>query len=113
MKKVALVGFVLGLVVVVGGVIGVSAKEAANQASVAQNPKVTRAQAREIALKRVPGKVVEEMVIDDEKGKVVFYAVIIKQTEKKQWEVMVNAETGEIISVEEYEEEADDPQTAS
>lgn len=103
MKKNALVIVGLLMVFAFAG-IGYAAESANTQGSAfAVDPIITKAQAKEIALKKVPGKVIDEFVSDDENGKILFYIVIIKLSNGKQADVMIGAEKGEIVSVEEYD----------
>jgi len=112
MKKIALV--VIGslmVVVFVGSGFG-AGSPASEQQVVTAADKVTAAQAKDIALKRVPGKIIEDFVIDDGKGNVEYYVFIIKANDGKRMEVMIGADKGEIVSVENYEIE-DDPGESS
>ena len=103
MKKNALVVVVLLMVFAFAG-IGFAAESGSSEVSInAVNPKITHAQAKEIALKKVSGKLVEHFVSDDENGKVLFYIFVIKLANGKQADVMISAENGEVVSVEEYD----------
>lgn len=73
-----------------------------------QTAKVTVEQARKIALKRVEGKVEDEYTLEDDEGEVDTYVFIIKNKEGKTFEVQIEAAKGEVVSVEEYTDDADD-----
>lgn len=62
------------------------------------HPRITASQARAIALKKVKGRVVGKIALENEAGKWE-YAVSIQEG-KALHEVMVNAQTGKIESVE-------------
>lgn len=72
-------------------------KEAENQTALQKEVKITLDQAREIALKKVPGKV-EEGEIERENGKLIYSFDI--RTDKDITEVQVNAVDGAIVAIE-------------
>ncbi len=77
------------------------------QKKLAKQAKISKKDARKIALKRIPGKVIESE-IDKEKGKIV-WEFEIKTKEGKVFEVLVDAMTGKIVEVEdETDEKGDD-----
>ncbi len=76
------------------------------QKKLAKEAKITKEEAKKIALKRVPGKVVESE-IDKEKGKVV-WEFEIKTKEGKVFEVAVDAKTGDIVEVDDETDEKED-----
>ncbi len=78
------------------------------QKKLAKEAKISKSTAEKIALKRVPGKVIESE-IDKEDG-VLVWEFEIKTKDDKVFEVGVNAKTGEIGFVkDESEEDEDDP----
>jgi uncharacterized membrane protein YkoI len=72
----------------------------------AKKAKITMEAAREIALKRIPGTVLEGE-LEKGKGKLV-YSFDIRTADNKIMEVNVDAKTGEIVLVEEDNEDDDD-----
>jgi uncharacterized membrane protein YkoI len=76
------------------------------QKKLAKEAKISKADAEKIALKRVPGRVMESE-LDKEKGKVV-WEFEIKTAEEKVFEVAVDAKTGEIVLVKDETDENDD-----
>lgn len=107
MKKIALVVIGFLMIAVFVGIGFGAGHPATEQPVVTAAAKITPAQAKDIALQRVPGKVIEDFVIDDGKGNVEYYVFIIKANDGKRMEVMIGAEKGDIISVENYEVEED------
>lgn len=79
------------------------------QKELAKEAKISLEEARQTALARVPGTVIESE-LDKEKGKVV-YEFEIRDKDKKTFDVLVDAVTGEIIGVEAEDEEEDDEDT--
>lgn len=67
--------------------------------------KITLEEARAIALKRVPGKVVEEE-LEKEKGRLQ-YAFDIRDDAGKIWDVEIDAVSGEVLYAGEDDEETD------
>lgn len=67
--------------------------------------KITMEEARAIALKRVPGTVVEEE-LEKEKGRLQ-YAFDIRDSSGKVWDVEIDAITGEVLYAGEDDEETD------
>ncbi len=83
------------------------ASQKANQAKYAREAKITMAQAKEIALKRVPGTITDQE-LEKEKGKLL-YSFDVKDANGKSFYVEIDAKTGAILKVEEdKEDEADD-----
>lgn len=105
MKKIAL-GTIIVTVVILGIAIGVMGSPAvpANAAVQSSKKTIKLDEARKIALKRVEGKISEEFPIEEEDGTVTSYLFFIKATDGKDWEVMIDAKTGEITSAEEVVE---------
>lgn len=68
--------------------------------------KITAEQARQTALGKISGTIVEEE-LEKEKGRIV-YSIEIRDKDKKVFDVEVDAETGEIIRVEEEDEDDED-----
>lgn len=73
------------------------------------NSKITVEQARKIALKRVEGTVEDEYTLEDDEGEIDTYVFMIKNKAGKTFEVQIEAAKGEVVSVEEYSDDADDP----
>lgn len=102
MKKFALVGFVL--VVLLAFVAVGMAKTVSpdfNKVTIEKAQKISMSEAKKIALKKVEGKVEEEFEMEDQSGKVTSYLFVIRTKDKKAMEVTVDANTGEVLSVEE------------
>jgi len=76
------------------------------QKELAKEAKISVEEARQTALARVPGTVIESE-LDKEKGKVV-YEFEIRDKDNKTFDVLVNAKTGEIVGVEAEDKEDDD-----
>ena len=76
------------------------------QRELAKQAKISLEQARQTALQRVSGEILESE-LDRETGKLVYEFEIRDQSGKIQ-EVLVDAQTGEIVSVEEENENDDD-----
>ena len=76
------------------------------QRELAKQAKISMEQARQIALQRVSGEILESE-LDRETGKLVYEFEIRDQSGKIQ-EVLVDAQTGEIVSVKEENENDDD-----
>ena len=70
-----------------------------------KNAKITLAEARAIALKRVSGTVVDEE-LEKEKGRLQ-YAFDIKDSNGKVWDVEIDAITGEVLQAAEDDEDGD------
>ncbi len=79
------------------------------QKELAKQAKISPEEARQKALARVPGTVIESE-LDKEKGKVV-YEFEIRDKDNKTFDVLVDAKTGEIVGVEAEDEEDDDEDT--
>ena len=68
--------------------------------------KISAEQARQTALGRVSGTIVEEE-LEKERGRIV-YSIEIRDKDKKVFDVEVDAITGEIVNVEEEDEDDED-----
>jgi len=77
--------------------------DAANQAELAKQAKITEEAATKTALEKVPGTV-NEVELENEEGPIVYDIEIIAQDGSKQ-SVKVDAQTGKIVKVELEEEE--------
>ena len=83
------------------------ASKKANQEKYAKQAKITMQQAKEIALKKVPGTIVEED-LEMEKGRLQ-YAFDVKDANGKVFDVEIDAKTGKVLkAVEDSENEDDD-----
>jgi len=81
------------------------------QKELAKEAVISLEAARQTALARVPGTVIESE-LDKEKGKVV-YEFEIRDKDDKTFDVLVDAVTGEIVGVEAEDEEDDDTEDNS
>ena len=79
------------------------------QKELAKEAKISLEEARQTALARVPGTVIESE-LDKEKGKVV-YEFEIRDKDKKTFDVLVDAKTGEIVGVEADDDDNDNDDT--
>jgi len=80
------------------------------QKELAKEAKISLEEARQTAVARVPGTVIESE-LDKEKGKVV-YEFEIRNKDNKTFDVLVDAVTGEIVGVEAEDEEDDDTENS-
>ncbi|MGI8641157.1 MAG: PepSY domain-containing protein [Pyrinomonadaceae bacterium] len=107
MKLKRNIAILIGLLVTLALGGAVIAKNKTN--SIAENlspqTRVTKEQARKIALEKVNGEIVEEE-FEKENGKMV-YGFEIKEASGKVMEVKIDAETGKIISVGQDDEDSD------
>jgi uncharacterized membrane protein YkoI len=71
-----------------------------SQASLQSQAKVTKEQAQQIALAKVPGGTVKEAEIEKEHGKVIWSFDIATAGTKDITEVQVDANTGDVVAVE-------------
>lgn len=76
------------------------------QKELAKEAKISPEEARQKALARVPGTVIESE-LDKEKG-IVVYEFEIKDKDNKSFDVLVDAKTGEIVGVEADDDDGDD-----
>lgn len=82
------------------------ADEKANQSKYAKEAKITMAEARAVALKRVPGTILEEE-LEKEKGRLQ-YAFDICSENKQVFDVEIDAKTGEVLKAGLDDEDDDD-----
>ena len=82
------------------------ADEQAEQAALAKEAKITREQAEAIALKKVPGTILEGE-LEKEDGKLI-YSFDIRKADKQIFDVEVDANTGEIIKAQPDDENGED-----
>ena len=78
----------------------------ANIKKYSKQAKITMAQAKEIALKRIPGTITEED-LEMERGRLQ-YAFDVKDANGKVYDVEIDAKTGEILKAVEDDENEDD-----
>ncbi len=71
------------------------AKEQSSQASLEKEAKISRKQAEEIALKKIPGEIIEGD-LEKEDGKLI-YSFEIRKSDNTIFDVEVDANTGEVI----------------
>jgi uncharacterized membrane protein YkoI len=83
-------------------VLGLTAcvSEKHEQANLQAQAKLTRAQAEEVALAKVPGGTIKEAELEKEKGKLIWSFDITKAGEPGTTEVNVDAVTGEVVGTE-------------
>ena len=95
MKRLRLFTLTLGMA------LGIAAAFAAqpSEAELIKQAKVTKAQAQEIALAKVPHGTVTSAEIENEKGHLVWSFDITKPHTKNITEILVDAKTGKIISI--------------
>lgn len=79
----------------------------ANIKKYAKQAKITMAQAKEIALKRIPGGTILEEDLEMENGRLQ-YAFDVKDTSGKVFDVEIDAKTGEVLKAVEDSETEDD-----
>lgn len=82
------------------------ADEKANQSEYAKEAKITMAEARATALKRVPGTILDEE-LEKEKGRLQ-YAFDICSENKQIYDVEIDAKTGEVLKAGLDDEDDDD-----
>jgi uncharacterized membrane protein YkoI len=102
MKSKLIVSTMLVLGLLAGGAATsvVAADKETKQAKLEAKAKIKKAQATEIALKKVPNGTVKEAELEKEKGKLIWSFDIATPNSKNITEVQVNAKTGKIVSVE-------------
>ena len=87
----------IGVVSMLASVATVSAK-GLSEAQLANQAKITKAQAQQIALAKVPHGIVKSAEIENEKGHLVWSFDIAKPKTKDITEILVDAKTGKIIA---------------
>jgi|SRR5476651_1679045 uncharacterized membrane protein YkoI len=95
MKKFLATG--IGVILALTAAIGFAAEE--NQAQLARETKITRSEARHLALKEVPKGTVKSGEIERENGRLIWSFDISKRGSANITEVQVNATSGRIESV--------------
>jgi uncharacterized membrane protein YkoI len=96
MKRVKLLSLFLGLAL---GSAVVAFAAQPSEAELMKQAKITKAQAQEIALAKVPQGTVKSAEIENEKGHLVWSFDIAKPNTKDITEILVDANTGKIISI--------------
>jgi hypothetical protein len=99
MKTKSILTSTLALVLLVVGIVG-CATEAQEQAKLAEQAKISRAAAEQTALSKVPGGTVKEAELEKEDGKLVWSFDITTPGTTDITEVLVDANTGAVVSVE-------------
>jgi hypothetical protein len=79
---------------------GLSTVRAEDSEKPAQKPKITKSEAKKIALAKVPNGKVKEAELEMEKGKLIWSFDIKTPGTKDITEVNVDANTGEVVNVE-------------
>jgi len=97
MKKSQL-AFGLAVVSMFALVAGISG-EGLSEAELTKQAKITKAQAQQIALAKVSHGVVKSAEIENEKGHLVWSFDIAKPNTKDITEILIDAKTGKIISI--------------
>ena len=105
MKAKSILTSTLALALFTVGIIG-CATEAQKQAKLAAQAKVSRAAAEQTALSKVPGGTIKEAELEKEDGKLVWSFDITTPGDKDITEVLVDANSGAVVSVE--KEKAED-----
>ncbi len=92
----------IALAVLLTGAVMTSsaAEEKKTQKELKAEAKVTKKEAKAIALAKVPGGKVKEAELEEEKGKLIWSFDITTEGSKDIMEVAVDAKTGEVVSVE-------------
>ena len=88
---------ICGALIISGSVLAGAALAKDKPAAAPAEAKITEDQAKEIALKALPGKVTK-VVIEKKKGKAV-YAVEIMTEKKGEKDVLVDVMTGKVIGI--------------
>lgn len=78
----------------------------AEQAKLAKKAKITKEQAQAIALKEVPGEIIESE-IEKENG-ILVWGFDIRRDDGKIWDVEIDAKTGKVLKSEEDTEDEDE-----
>ncbi len=73
---------------------------ATSQAKLESQAKISKADAQQIALAKVPGGTVKESELEKEKGKLVWSFDFTTPGTKEITEVLVDAMTGEVVGIE-------------
>lgn len=81
--------------------LAIAAEKKDKQAKLAAQAKITKAEAEEIALAKTPGGKVKDAELERENGKLIWSFDITKEGSKDITEVQVDAQTGEVLAVEE------------
>jgi uncharacterized membrane protein YkoI len=98
MKNKLMLGGLLAMLVTIGA-IG-CATEKQEQAKLQAQAKISREQAQQTALAKVPGGTVSEAELEKEKGKLIWSFDIATPGSKNITEIAVDAITGDVVSVE-------------
>ncbi len=91
-NKIVIAGVLAAAIVAIGAAGCVSEKQ--------EQAKITKDQAREIALAKAPGGTIKEAELEKEKGKFIWSFDIATPGSKNTTEVNVDAITGDVVSVE-------------
>lgn len=86
--------------VLVFGMVSVTAQtDSPNNSNptIVKPTKITVEQARKIALKKIDGKIEDEYTIEEEDETIFAYVFIIRDANKKMFEIQVEAESGEVL----------------
>jgi len=99
MKNKLIIGGILAAALAVAGVSG-CASEKQEQAKLQARAKISREQAQQTALAKVPGGTVKEGELEQEKGKLIWSFDIATPDSENITEIAVDAITGNVVSVE-------------
>ena len=98
MMKKSQLAFGLAVVSMFALVAGISGKDL-SEAELTKQAGITKGQAQQIALARVSHGVVKSAEIENEKGHLVWSFDIAKPNTKDITEILIDAQTGKIISI--------------
>ena len=99
MIKKLIIGNIAAGMVLAGGIVGVAMADTKDKQAITEAPTLSMIQAIEIANTEVPG-IVLEAELENEDGTTI-YEIEIVNAEGLEMEVEINAESGEVLLVEE------------
>lgn len=99
MIKKLIIGNLAAGLILTGGIVGVAVADTKDKQAVTEAPTVSMIQAIEIANTQVPG-IVLEAELENEDGTTIYEIEIVK-ADGVEMEVEINAESGEVLAVEE------------
>ncbi|MEP2979104.1 MAG: PepSY domain-containing protein [Lentilitoribacter sp.] len=99
MIKKLIIGNVAAGLILTGGLVGVAVADTKDKQAITEAPTVSMIQAIEIANTQVPG-IVLEAELENEDGTTIYEIEIVK-ADGIEMEIEINAESGEVLTVEE------------
>ena len=96
MKRMGMFSLTFGIVI--GFALAAAFAAEPSEAELMKQAKITKAQAEQIALAKVPRGTVKSAEIEKEKGRIVWSFDIARPGTRDITEILVDAKTGEIIS---------------